>query len=413
MFFRSTLVVVSLFLIEMAGQIVSAAEPSFQELPLAVTVEPAFAKIQWAGWKPTNDDGLSEPFRPIIITNAGDGSNRAFVATQQGTIYVFAGEQDTTESKVFLDIRKKVRYSDKENEEGFLGLAFHPRYKENGEFFVYYTAKEMPRESVISRFRVSKEDPNQADPASEEELLRISQPYWNHNGGTLAFGPDGYLYVGMGDGGKADDPHGNGQKLSTLLGKILRIDVDRKTGDLPYAIPKDNPFVNQKDARPEIYACGLRNVWRLAFDKETKLLWAGDVGQNLWEEIDIIRNGGNYGWNYREGKHQFNPKKPSSETTLIDPIWEYSHDIGKSITGGLVYRGKRMPQLVGKYLYADYVTGKIWALDYDVAAEKVRGNYRIESPMLPVITFGEDEQNEAYFTIVTPNGRGIYRFAPK
>ena len=389
------------------------AAESFQELPLPVTVEPAFANVQWADWEPTNDQGLSEPLRPIVITHAGDSSDRVFVATQHGRIYFFAGEQDATESKVFLDIRKQVRYSDKENEEGFLGLAFHPKFKENGEFFVYYTAKEMPRESVISRFRVSKVDPNKADPGSEQELLRIAQPYWNHNGGTVAFGPDGFLYVGMGDGGKANDPHDNGQKLSTLLGKILRIDVDHKTKDRPYAIPADNPFVDNKDARPEIYAVGLRNVWRLAFDADTNLLWAADVGQDRWEEIDIIRKGGNYGWNFREGLHPFNPKAPPADTKLIDPIWEYSHDIGKSITGGLVYRGKRVPKLVGKYLYADYVTGKIWALDYDVDKQQVLGNYRIESPMLPVITFGEDEQNEVYFTIVSPTGRGIYRFSPK
>ena len=400
----------------------SAAGPAGDH-DLGVTVEPAFLKLKWAEWEPVNDDGIIEPFRPVIIANAGDGSNRLFVGSQQGTIYVFNNDQAETTSKVFLNFRDKVRYSDKENEEGFLGLAFHPQYKQNGEIFVYYTENSLPRVSVVSRFRVSKDHPEQADPQSEEQLLRIEQPYWNHNGGTLAFGPDGYLYIGLGDGGSGNDPHGNGQSLSTLLGKILRIDVDKTSGELPFAIPADNPFVGRKGARPEIFAYGLRNVWRLAFDRETELLWAADVGQDLWEVIDIIRSGGNYGWNLREGLHPFgknpnqsnpnqsNPNQPKAE--LIDPIWEYDHQVGKSITGGFVYRGSRVPELAGKYLYADYVTGKIWALDYDAAAKRVRGNYKIESPLLPVITFGEDEAGEAYFAIVAPDGKGLFRFAPK
>jgi glucose/arabinose dehydrogenase len=379
---------------------------------LATKVEPAFPKLKWADWEPINEDGLNEPFRPIVVTHAGDGSDRIFVATQHGTIHVFPNDQEATESKIFLNIRKQVRYSDKENEEGFLGLAFHPRYRETGEFFVYYTAREMPRASVISRFRVSRDDPNIADPSSEEELLRIPQPYWNHNGGTLAFGPDGYLYIGLGDGGSANDPHGNGQNLGTLLGSILRIDIDSRSGNQPYAIPSDNPFVHLPNAQPEIFAYGFRNVWRLSFDRRTKLLWAADVGQNLWEEINLVHKGGNYGWAFREGTHAFGPKTPERPTELIDPIWEYDHQVGKSITGGMVYRGQRVPELAGKYLYADYVTGKIWALDYDISKQRVRGNYRIESPMLPIVTFGEDEHGEAYFAIVAANGKGLFHFSP-
>ncbi|MCA9091688.1 MAG: PQQ-dependent sugar dehydrogenase, partial [Planctomycetaceae bacterium] len=204
----------------------------------------------------------------------------------------------------------------------------------------------------------------------------IPQPYWNHNGGTIVFGPDGYLYIGLGDGGLGNDPHNNGQNLQTWLGSILRIDVDRPTDKRAYGIPSDNPFLGQDQlARPEIWAYGFRNVWRIAFDRETHLLWAADVGQNLWEEIDIVHRGGNYGWNLREGQHQFSPQGVSANSRLVEPIFEYHHDIGKSITGGTVYRGKQIPALVGKYVYADYVTGFVWALDYDQSTQKVLGNH--------------------------------------
>ena len=190
--------------------------------------------------------------RPIVVTNAGDGTNRLFVASQLGTIFVMPDDQTASDPAVFLDLSKKVVYKDKENEEGLLGLVFHPQYKENGQFFVYYTTTEAPHTSVVSRFRVSKDDPNKADPKSEQELLSVPQPFWNHNGGTICFGPDGFLYIALGDGGSANDPEKNGQNLSTLLGSILRIDVDHKAGDKAYAIPKDNPFVKNPDARPEI-----------------------------------------------------------------------------------------------------------------------------------------------------------------
>ncbi len=357
--------------------------------------------------------------RPVILTHAGDGSGRLFVVTQQGIVNVFPNRQDVkpSEVKTFLDIREKVVYKDTENEEGFLGMAFHPKFAENGEFFVYYTSTQAPpHTSVISRFRVSKDNPDQADPNSEEEILRIPQPFWNHNGGTIVFGPDGYLYVGLGDGGAANDPQGNGQNLKTLLGSILRIDVDNTQGDLKYAIPKDNPFVNRKDARGEIYAYGIRNIWRMAFDRKTNVLWAADVGQNLWEEIDLIVPGGNYGWNLREGTHKFGEAGVGPREDLIEPIWEYHHNIGKSITGGHVYRGQKVPALDGMYLYADYVSGLVWALDYDAKAKKLKANYLIpvaESVSLknmPVITFGEDEEGEVYFT---DTFGAIYRFVGK
>ncbi len=372
----------------------------------------AFPELSWADWEPINARGQNIPLRPIILTTPGDGGNRLFMATQQGVVHVFENDPQVKQSKVFLDLSDKVSYKDNENEEGLLGFAFHPKYKENGQFFIYYTSKAAPHTSIISRFKASGDDPNKADAAFEEELMRIEQPFWNHNGGTIAFGPDGYLYIGLGDGGAANDPFKNGQNLGTLLGSILRIDIDHKSAGLPYAIPSDNPFVDQKGARGEIWAYGLRNVWRLSFDRKTGTLWAGDVGQNLWEEINIIVKGGNYGWNLREATHPFGPEGSGPRTDLIEPIWEYDHQVGKSITGGLVYRGKKLPELAGMYVYADYVTGKIWALKYDADKKEVVSNLSIPTEGFPIISFGEDAEGEIYFMIVSNDGRGIYRFEP-
>jgi len=379
--------------------------------PLKLKIEPAFPKLKWTGWSPVDSRGKPQPLRPVVVTHAGDGTNRLFVAAQRGTVHVFPNRRDAKATKVFLDLRKQVVYKEKQNEEGLLGLAFHPNYPTDGRLFVYYTTTAAPHTSIISSFRVSADDPNKADPKSEVEIMRIKQPYWNHNGGTIVFGADGYLYVGLGDGGSAKDPHGNGQNLGTLLGSILRIDVDRKENGRNYAIPKDNPFVRRSKARPEIYAYGLRNVWRMSFDRATKKLWAADVGQDLWEEINIIRKGGNYGWNLREGKHPFGPNGSGPRRDLIDPIWEYHHKVGKSITGGHVYRGKRVPQLNGRYVYADYVSGKIWALSYNARTGRVTENRQIPGNKMPVITFGEDEAGELFFCIVSPTGQGIFRFS--
>ncbi len=290
----------------------AAAVPDAEidETPLAVQSDVAFPDLQWAGWK-GEIDGKPNPLRPIVLTHAGDGSNRVFVATEQGVVHVFPNDPKATKTKVFLDIQDRVSYGDATNEEGFLGLAFHPKYKENGEFFVFYTTKKAKRTNVLSRFRVSKDDPDRVDPDSEEELLRIAKPYWNHDGGVLCFGPDGFLYFTHGDGGAGNDLYDNGQNLDTLLGKVLRIDVDHKDAGVgaglprPYAVPKDNPFVGRAGARPEVWAWGLRNVWRMSFDRASGRLWAADVGQNLFEEIDFIQKGGNYGWNRREGRHPF------------------------------------------------------------------------------------------------------------
>ena len=376
--------------------------------PLALKTEVAFPNLQWTGWSGTDDNGIVAPLRPILLTHFGDGSNRIVVPTQQGVIHVFPNDDDATKTEIFLDITDRVRYLDKQNEEGLLGLAFHPKFKQNGELFVFYTDKKAKMANVVSRFRVSKTDPKKADPASEEEIIRFEKPFWNHDGGTIAFGPDGYLYITHGDGGNGNDPFENGQNLKTLLGKVLRLDIDHKANGQNYAIPKDNPFVGT-DAAPEIWAYGLRNVWRMAFDRGTGELWAGDVGQNLYEEINILKSGGNYGWNVREALHPFGKKGVDVNAKMIDPIWEYHHDIGKSITGGVVYRGKKLTELTGSYLYADYVSSHVWALTYDAKLGRVIANREIQSAGVPILSFGEDQDGEAYLLTFTQSGKGIYR----
>jgi Glucose/sorbosone dehydrogenases len=377
-------------------------------LDLKATV--AFPDLVWEGWEPEDDAGRPKPFRTVII-DAPKGSDRLFVGEQHGTIYSFENKPDAKSAKVFLDITDRVNYSDRQNEEGMLGLAFHPKFAENRLFYVYYIQKP-GLITVVSQFEASKDDPLRADPATEKKILTLEQPFWNHNGGTICFGPDGYLYIALGDGGAANDPYENGQNLGSLLGKILRIDVDHPADGKAYGIPKDNPFVGKEGARPEIYAYGFRNPWRIAFDRKTGTLWCADVGQNLWEEIDIVEKGKNYGWNSLEGTHPFGTKKIDESTTVL-PIWEYDHQVGKSITGGSVYRGKALPELEGKYVYADYVSGRVWALNYDAAAKKVVANESIPTEKMPVLTFGEDGQGELYFGIVAANGKGIYKFVKK
>ena len=373
-------------------------------------MELAFSDLKWTGFQRETDTGKVNKLRPILLTHAGDGSNRIFVPTEQGVIHAF--DHAAKETGIFLDLTDRVKYLDTEDEEGFLGMAFHPKYKETGEFFVFYTNKNTKvRQNVVSRFRVSKDDPNKADPKSEEILITFDRPYWNHDGGTICFGKDGYLYITHGDGGAANDLHDNGQKMSSLLGKILRIDVNAKGENKPYGIPKDNPFVGVKDAAPEIYAFGFRNVWRMSFDRKTDQLWASDVGQNLYEEINLVKKGGNYGWNRREGLHPFGALGLGTKKDLIDPIWEYHHDIGKSITGGSVYRGTRVPELDGHYLYGDYVSSRIWALKYDEKLGRVVSNRPVQGPNKPIFSFGEDEAGEMYMLTSSDTGKGIYQFS--
>lgn len=341
--------------------------------------------------------------RPVDVTNAGDGSNRIFVVEQNGRIRILVNDATTQDVHEFLDLSKDVRRE--HNEEGLLGLAFHPKYRVNGEFFVFYSTT--PLGSVVSRFRVSKDDPNRADRASEEKLLEFPKPYGNHNGGSLKFGPDGFLYVSVGDGGLADDPHENGQNLETLFGSILRIDVDHKGLDKNYAIPPDNPFVQQGSRlRGEIWAYGLRNPWRIGFDRLTGSLWAGDVGQDRFEEVNVIVRGGNYGWNLREGKQPRDPMAArDSVQKFIDPVFEYPRVEGKSITGGLVYRGDRLSSLKGAYIYADFLSGNIWALHWD--GKQTTANHKVARTSLMISSFGEDEAGELYFTAFDG---GIHRF---
>jgi glucose/arabinose dehydrogenase len=288
---------------------------------------------------------------PLDLTHAGD--ERLFIVEQRGRILISNAGQLLDQP--FLDLRDRVGSNG--NERGLLGLAFHPDYSENGYFFINYT--DLNGDTVIARFRVSPEDPQQADPASEMILLRIDQPYANHNGGAMVFGPDGMLYVGTGDGGSAGDPQGHAQRLNTLLGKILRLDIDAADG---YAIPSDNPYAGG-GGRPEIWAFGLRNPWRMAFDPLTGDLFIADVGQNQWEEINFLPAGHgagtNFGWNLREGSH---PYAGQGSPEMVDPVAEYSHAEGCSVTGGEVVRTPSLPAWEGVYLYGDYCQGTVWGL---------------------------------------------------
>jgi glucose/arabinose dehydrogenase len=325
--------------------------------------------------------------QPVGLYDPDDGTNRLFVLEQKGNIYVFQNEMNTSERTLFLDLVDQVSFF---GERGLLGFAFHPNFTENGYFYVDYT--NLDGDTIISRFQVDSEDPNKANKDSEKILLKVEQPYSNHNGGQIAFGPDGYLYIALGDGGSGGDPEGNGQNRETLLGSILRIDVD--SGD-PYGIPETNPFAgNTKGFKEEIFAYGLRNPWRFSFDAETGTMWAGDVGQNAWEEIDIIEAGKNYGWNIMEGKHCYNTDT-CNQTGLTLPIYEYERSVGKSITGGFVYRGSSLTGLVGEYIYADFVSGNIWALSYD--GNIVTKNEVLADTDLSIPSFGVDKDNNLYF----------------
>lgn len=347
--------------------------------------------------------------RPIVVTHDGVHSDLIYIASQYGKIHVIENDEEAEDSEIFMDIEDRVVYNDKQNEEGLLGMAFHPKFKDNGEVFVYYTSKKAKQLSVVSRFRTGSN--GKVDPATEEEILRVPQPYWNHNGGQIAFGPDGMLYIALGDGGKGGDPHKNGQNRMTWLGSILRVDINKKSGKLNYGIPADNPFARRKEGSNEIYAYGVRNIWGLSFDTKTGHLWAADVGQKLWEEINIVVKGGNYGWNDREGWHKYeNGSGP--KPGFIEPIWEYPHELkqggsqggqfGKSITGGFVYRGSALKHLDGYYVYGDYVSGGTWALKYDWKTKKTVENRLIKNTKLPVMAFGQDAAGELYYT--TPIG---------
>lgn len=320
--------------------------------------------------------------KPVFLTTSPEQSDRLFVVEQGGRIVILTGGQ--LNPSPFLDIGEKLSTG---GERGLLGLAFHPRYSTNGRFFVNYTRAE-DGATVIAEYRVSP-DPNKAAPHETIRLV-ILQPYKNHNGGMVAFGPDALLYIGMGDGGSGGDPENRAQNREELLGKILRIDVDGLDEQEPYRIPPDNPFVGRQ-GNPEIFALGLRNPWRFSFDRNTGELWAGDVGQNLWEEIDVIAKGKNYGWRMLEGKHCFNPEiECHLVPNLVDPLTEYRHEQGRcSVTGGYVYRGTRVPALGGTYLFGDYCSGEIWGYRGGQTTLLLDTDFQISS-------FGEDGNGELY-----------------
>jgi glucose/arabinose dehydrogenase len=342
--------------------------------------------------------------RMVALAYPDDRTDRLFLVLQSGRIMVFRDDQTVSSAETFLDIRQQV--NDRGNEEGLLGLAFDPEYRANGYFYVYYSASS-PRRSVISRFSASTADPDSAVPGSERIVLEVPQPYSNHNGGQIAFGPDGYLYIGLGDGGSRNDPNGNGQDRSTLLGSILRIDVSTLDETGVYAVPANNPFVGTDDgAREEIWAHGLRNPWRFTFDRLTGDLWAGDVGQNRYEEIDIVRPGLNYGWNVMEGDECFQPREGCDRTGLEPPVAVYGRNGGCSVTGGYVYRGARLPSLYGAYVYGDFCSGRIWAFRYD--GRRVTEHIELVDSDLSISSFGEGRDGELY---ILSFDEKIYRFA--
>jgi glucose/arabinose dehydrogenase len=345
------------------------------------------------------DPVLSGLDEPVFVTNAGDGSGRLFVVERGGVIRVARDGQLLPEP--FLDITALVESGG--TEQGLLGLAFHPDFAHNGLFFVDYTAKAKDSDNTVARYQIS-DHPDRAEPGSARVLIAQPDIAANHNGGMLAFGPDGYLYIAIGDGGAGGSP--NGQKLDTLFGKLLRIDVDH--GD-PYAIPTDNPFANRADARAEIWAYGLRNPWRFSFDRATGDLWIADVGGTAYEEINeqpaASRGGENYGWVVMEGQHCHSPSEGCDTTGKVLPLVEYQHNEGCAVTGGYVYRGAADPALVGVYLYGDYCSGNIWTLRQDAGGAWT--HQKQLATELSISSFGEDEAGELYLTDM--RGGAVYR----
>jgi glucose/arabinose dehydrogenase len=373
---------------------------------ILVTASPALA--QDGGFEPAAFDVGLEPVtdgfnEPLFITHAGD--ERLFVLERAGTIRII--DEDVVLDSPFLDLTSQV--GSDASERGLLGLAFAPNYAESGLFYVYYT--DLNGDTVVSRFQVS-DDPDVADAGSEEVILTQPQPFWNHNGGMLAFGPDNYLYIGLGDGGSQGDPDGNGQRLDTLLGKILRIEVDPEyIGGEPYAIPEDNPFVGDSEARPEIWAYGLRNPWRFSFDRDTGDLWIADVGQSEHEEVNVIgpvEAGANFGWNVLEGPVCY-AVADCNPDDFVAPVFSYTHsDGGCSVTGGYVYRGEEFAGLFGAYVMADYCSGLIWAGGPDASGEMVFSE-PVETG-LNISSFGEGADGTLYLTDI--NGGGVYELVP-
>ena len=392
-----------------------------QSLP-QVTLKPVYTQMK----------GGEE--RPVWMSEAPDGSGRLFFVYQGGKILVVKKGSDGSDAKEFLNIEDRNPRA-AGNEDGLMSIAFHPGFATNGLFYIYYNQintdddirrlkKDFPIaypfRSVVSEFKVSADDPDKADMKSERIVLEVMQPFSNHKGGELCFGPDGYLYLGLGDGGSGDDPFGNGQSTATLLAKMLRIDVNGRTTlgrgprarHLEYGIPRDNPFYNEPDmgnrgAQKEIYAWGLRNPWRYSFDRQTGALWCGDVGQDLWEAVYIIEKGGDYGWSVTESGHHFKPGPVGAQ--YIKPIMDYTHrpdlqsqglypdhTIGLCVIGGYVYRGKQFPALDGIYIYGDYNLGTIWGIRYDYDAKKLTAEGTMLLQPKNIDSFAEDGDGEVY-----------------
>lgn len=366
--------------------------------------------------------------RPLYVAFTSVAPGHAFVVEQNGRVWQVPREGDGEgERTPFLDFYDRILHpkSGGHNEEGLLGFAFDPSFADNKHVWLYWTEKigettyerrgrtrtRALGQSVIARYDVEDADGVlSVDPDSELRVFELEQPYGNHNGGTIEFGPDGMMYVAIGDGGSANDPHGHGQNRTTLFGTILRIDVRNATADEPYAIPEDNPFYKMSSARNEIWAYGLRNPWRITFDRETGELWCGDVGQKDWEEVDRIVKGGNYGWNLREGSHEFPPGRDDSNDPdgLIEPIAEYGRRAGISITGGYVYRGKAIPALQGWFVYGDFATRTIWAVHSE--AKGVDDEViKLGTAKGPLASFAETPDGE--LLIACYDGR-VYRIEP-
>jgi glucose/arabinose dehydrogenase len=338
--------------------------------------------------------GLSQP---VAAMTAGDDSRRLFVVEQDGLIRMV--KKGNLRPTPFLDITNLTNGA---GEQGLLGLAFHPNYNLNRRFFVHYTA--LNGDTVIAEFKRAFSQRWRADESSERVLIRIDDPYSNHNGGDLHFGPDGYLYIGLGDGGGGGDPHENGQNLSTFLGKILRIDVDATEGDLEYAIPDDNPFVGVEGARDVIWSYGWRNPWRFSFDSATGDMWVADVGQDNFEEVNVERAGSpggtNYGWDIMEADSCFEPADGCDQSGLTLPVDQYAHSAGCSVSGGYVYRGDRWPEFVGTYFYGDYCSGSIWGLS---SSDPGSGSTRVMATNHQISSFGVNRSGE--ILVVDHTGR--------
>ena len=353
---------------------------------------------------------------PTAFAEPADKSGRLFVVEQAGQIRIL--KKGILLKTPFLDIKDEVLKNDGYEERGLLGLAFHPNYAKNGKFYVYRSVRVPKTQGVnhkseVREYTVSKQNADIADKTSSKLVLEFNQPDGNHNGGDLKFGPDGFLYISVGDGGGQNDKHGqhgNAQNLSNLLGKILRIDVSQ----LPYKVPADNPFVGKENASPEIFAYGFRNPWRISFDRVSGKLFAGDVGQDSWEEVDLVTKGGNYGWRVREGLHEKHPNDPDPKN-WINPIAEYPHPEGISVTGGYVYRGKQIPSLAGKYVFADWM-GPVFSLT-DVKKDlwnRETLSISHNAGYWQVTGFGEDRAGELYIlAVIIETGKGsLYKIVP-